>query len=99
MGPPEERLALHILNAFPIVKEHVERRAIFNTLQPGIEQVCHSDGRGADNHSSTHQMQVEFRIGEETYKPSSQYGEDFFPLTDPFFIFGQLFSVLASENS
>ena len=39
LGPPEERLALHVLNSFPVIKEHVERRPLYNTLQPGIEQV------------------------------------------------------------
>ena len=39
MGPPDERLALHVLNCFPIIKEHVERRPLYSMLQPGIEQV------------------------------------------------------------
>lgn len=38
-GPADERLALHIMHSFPVVKEHVEMRPIFNPLQPGIEQV------------------------------------------------------------
>ncbi|KAK6186023.1 hypothetical protein SNE40_008141 [Patella caerulea] len=37
-GLPEERLALHVLNTFPLVKEHVETRPIYNPLQPGIDQ-------------------------------------------------------------
>ena len=42
MGQADQRLALHVLNALPVVKEHVERRPLFNALQPGIEQVVHS---------------------------------------------------------
>ncbi|XP_059157039.1 myoferlin-like isoform X3 [Physella acuta] len=38
VGPEEQRLALHVLNLFPLVKEHVESRPIFNPLQPNIEQ-------------------------------------------------------------
>ena len=38
MGPEDERLCLYILNLFPLVKEHVERRPLYNSLQPNIAQ-------------------------------------------------------------
>lgn len=38
-GPAKERLALHILNSLPLVKEHVETRTLHNPIQPGMDQV------------------------------------------------------------
>lgn len=39
LGPAKERLALYILNALPLVKEHVETRTLHSPIQPGLDQV------------------------------------------------------------
>jgi hypothetical protein len=56
------------------------------------------DGSGADNHSPTRQMRVEFRLGEHNSKPTRQAGELFFSSLT-YFSYFKLFSGLASENS
>ena len=38
-GPPQERLALHVLHNLPVLKEHVETRILRNKLQPAFDQV------------------------------------------------------------
>lgn len=43
-GPPKERLACHVLNGLPVVKEHIETRILRNKLQPAFDQVSASFG-------------------------------------------------------
>lgn len=44
IGDEKNRLALHVLHIFNLVPEHVETRALYNSVHPDIAQVIISTG-------------------------------------------------------